>query len=310
MTYLLSIFATALGILMGANDVGNVLGPIAASGAFKINRLLIFSSITTFAGALFGGRSGILLNASLGKYSDFEIIAIYAASVIVISFFLLQKLPIALTQVIVGASVGVGIFNGTVEPKALFYVVVGWFLTPMIAFVFGYLGYAILAPLFRGIKNLYVRGIILKMALWCFALYGSFSLGANDVGKFAGFLYGQGYSLRVLLFFGGFALAIGIFSFGGRTVYTVARELIALDDFSSLVCVLSVSATVSFFATFGLPISSSHAVIGAMIGVGYSRGVRIRNEKVVRRIMFSWLEAPLFGGLISSLLFSIFRFLW
>lgn len=91
MTYLLSIFATALGILMGANDVGNVLGPIAASGAFKINRLLIFSSITTFAGALFGGRSGILLNASLGKYSDFEIIAIYAASVIVISFFFFKN---------------------------------------------------------------------------------------------------------------------------------------------------------------------------------------------------------------------------
>ncbi|ODN31383.1 inorganic phosphate transporter [Fervidobacterium thailandense] len=310
MDLILLSLSVALGIVMGANNIGNVVGPIVASGVFKVRRLLFFSSIAAFIGAIIGGRNGIFLNASLGKYDDLEITVIYVASVIVTSFFLRQKLPIALTQVIVGASVGVGVLNGTVDPRSLLFVVVGWFLTPVVAFGFGYLTYAVLAPLLRGVKNLFVRGIILKIALWFFALYGSFSLGANDVGKFAGFLYRRGYSLWEILVLGGLAISFGILSFGNRTVYTVARELMALDDFSSLVCVLSVSMTVSFFSTFGLPISSSHAVFGSMMGVGISRGVRVRNDKVARKILFSWLEAPLLGGLISSSLFSIFRFLW
>ncbi|HPV62680.1 MAG TPA: inorganic phosphate transporter, partial [Fervidobacterium sp.] len=224
--------------------------------------------------------------------------------------FLSRGLPIAMTQAIIGANIGVGLLVNGINAKLLFLIVIGWFLTPIISFALGFIFLKFFALIFRGIRNLQLRNVVLHTLLWIFTLYGAFSLGANNAGKISGTLYASGYNMILLLLLSGLSLALGILMLGKKTIYTVGRELIPLDDFSSMVSVLSSAFSIWLFSLVGLPVSASHASIGSMVGVGYSRGVRIQNKKIFRKILFSWIQAPLYGGLFSALLFSIYRLLW
>ncbi|HOQ39238.1 MAG TPA: inorganic phosphate transporter [Fervidobacterium sp.] len=295
---------------MGGNDAGNVLGPTVSIGIFKVRRTLIIFSIVVIIGALLGGATGVKTASTLVKVDVAGNVIINISAILVILIFLSKKLPIAVTQAIIGANIGVGLVAKELNIKLLLLIIIGWFLTPILSFVMGFIFYRFFALIFRGIKNLQMRNTVLYILLWIFTLYGAFSLGANNAGKISGILYASGYDMVLLLLMSGLSLALGIVLLGKQTIYTVGRELMPLDDFSSMVTVFSSAFSIWFFSLMGLPVSASHAAIGSITGVGYSKGVRIQNETVFKRILFSWIEAPLYGGLFSALLFSVYRLLW
>lgn len=299
-----------LGILMGGNDAGNVLGPTVSTGIFKARRTLLIFSIVVIIGALLGGATGVKTASTLVEVDTVGNAIINISAIMVCLIFLNRKLPIAVTQAIIGASVGVGLIARGLNVELLFFIIIGWFLTPVLSFGIGFAFNRSFGLIFRGIRNLQLRNVVLHVLLWIFTLYGAFSLGANNAGKISGILYASGYNMILLLLMSGLSLALGILMLGKRTIYTVGRELIPLDDFSSMVSVLSSAFSIWLFSLFGLPVSASHAAIGSITGVGYSKGVRIQNEKTFRKILFSWIQAPLYGGLFSALLFSIYKLLW
>ncbi|KAF2960913.1 inorganic phosphate transporter [Fervidobacterium sp. 2310opik-2] len=299
-----------LGIVMGSNDAGNILGPTVANGVFKQRKALIVSSIFVIAGAMLGGLPGMRVASSLVKTSIAEAIIINLSVISVTIYFLLNKLPISMTQVIVGANVGIGIVTKELDPKILLGIVFAWFLTPVISYTVSFAFFKTFSIIFKRIKNLQSRNILLMIMLWGFTIYGSYSLGANNAGKITGILYNKGINVYFLLFFSGITLALGIFLFGKRTIYTVGKELIPLDSFSSMVCIFSSSFSIWFFSQFGLPVSSAHAIVGSILGSGTARGTKIVNKNIFQKIVFSWIEAPILSGLFSALLLLIYRLLW
>lgn len=312
MVYSLLIFlpSIVLGIIMGATDAGNILGPTVANGIFKFKKAVVTCSIMVVLGSLLGGLPGLKVASSLSQLRIPEIIVINLAASIVSMFFLMQKLPVSITQAIVGANVGVGILNRQIEPKVLLVVTLGWFLTPVVSYVFGFILFKTFSSIFKKIKNIRFRTIFLRFSLWLFTIYGSFSLGANNAGKIMGVFYHKGFSVLLLLVLSGISLSLGIVLFGKRTIYTVGRELIHMDDFSAMVAVSSSAFTIWFFSLFGLPVSAAHAIIGGILGIGVANGTKITNKKVLKKVIFSWLEAPVYSGIFSGLLLSIYKLLW
>jgi len=293
---------------MGGNDAGNVLGPTVSTGIFKARRTLLIFSIVVILGALLGGSTGVKAASTLIEVDNAGNIIINISAALVSVIFLSRGLPIAMTQAIIGANIGVGLLANGINAKLLFLIVIGWFLTPIISFALGFIFLKFFALIFRGIRNLQLRNVVLHTLLWIFTLYGAFSLGANNAGKISGTLYASGYNMILLLLLSGLSLALGILMLGKKTIYTVGRELIPLDDFSSMVSVLSSAFSIWLFSLVGLPVSASHASIGSMVGVGYSRGVRIQNKKIFRKILFSWIQAPLYGGLFLHYYFQFTNF--
>ncbi|QAV33159.1 inorganic phosphate transporter, PiT family [Fervidobacterium changbaicum] len=305
--FLPSIF---LGIIMGGNDAGNTLGVTIGNGVFKAKKAITIAAIVVIIGAFLGGKPGLKLASGIVKVDLAGMVIINLSAAVVTLFFLRKGLPISMTQAIIGANVGVGILLKNINTQILLYIVLGWFSTPVVAFILGFTLQKVLSTMFRGIRNLQVRFYILRVFLWFFTIYGAYSMGANDVGKITGILYQRGYNSYLLLFIGGLSLSAGIVLLSKKTIYTLGRELIALDDFTAMMTVATQALTIWLYSLVGLPVSPAHAIIGSLVGVGYSKGTRLQNPKVFQKILFSWIEAPLYGGIFSALMYSIYKLLW
>ena len=80
---------------------------------------------------------------------------------------------------------------------------------------------------------------------------------------------------------------------------TIGKKITPLDSFSALVVVLVHSLTLHFFTQLGIPVSSSHAVVGAVIGVGLLNGSETVNRKTLLKIFIGWITTPLIAGILA-----------
>ena len=157
----------------------------------------------------------------------------------------------------------------------------------------------------------------IPIALWiagALALYMAWAIGANDVANAMGTSVGSG-ALTVW----GAILVAAIFEFagaffaGGHVTDTVRKGMldISLIDRDQLIHgmlgSLAAAGTLLVVATrFGLPISTTHAIVGAIVGFGVvSIGPEVVNWGKIGQIVLSWLTSPLLAGVIA---FGIFQF--
>jgi PiT family inorganic phosphate transporter len=73
---------------------------------------------------------------------------------------------------------------------------------------------------------------------------------------------------------------------------TVGRKLVRLDPFSALVVVLAGGVTVHFYTLMGVPVSTSQAVIGAVLGIGIIKGVQTIRRATLYGILAGWFLTP------------------
>ena len=104
---------------------------------------------------------------------------------------------------------------------------------------------------------------------------------------------------------GGLSIGLGIMTFSRRVMETVGRKLVRLDPFSALVVVLAEAITVHFYTIVGVPVSTSQAVIGAILGVGIVKGISTVKGRTLLNILIGWFLTPVIAGVISLLLFFI-----
>jgi len=88
---------------------------------------------------------------------------------------------------------------------------------------------------------------------------------------------------------------------------TVGKGIVPLDPFSALVVVLAEAFTLHLFTQVGVPVSSSQAVVGAVVGVGLVGGLRTISARMLLKIAVGWLTTPLAAGLIAVILILLAR---
>ncbi|MBW8041304.1 MAG: inorganic phosphate transporter [Planctomycetes bacterium] len=138
----------------------------------------------------------------------------------------------------------------------------------------------------------------------------AFAHGANDVANAIGPLaavveivkYGvipeQVPVEMWILVLGGGGIALGLAMYGYRVMRLVGTKVTEITPSRGVAADLSTMVTVLTFSKLGLPISTTHTLIGAIIGVGLARGITAINRKIVGSIFTSWLATiPVAGGL-------------
>ncbi|WP_448532356.1 anion permease [Pseudothermotoga sp.] len=294
-----------LGWSLGANDAANVFGPTIASGLIPHKPAMIFGSLFVVLGAIVGGSKGLLNVSAIttGLVLDSALAVLSAASTVTIMTVL--KFPVSTSQAVFGGIVGTNIFRFGFEnvnwaPMLKFVVV--WVLTPTGAAVISFLLYKILAILFRRIRSVQLQDRFITVGSWLVGFYGCYALGANNVGNVTGALVGNLLSVTEAALIGGLCIGLGMISFSKGVIATVGKGIIALDHFSGMVAVLAHSITVWVYSLVGIPVSSSQAIVGAVIGLGYARGAKLSNPRTVLNIVLAWVATPLVAGLISYIL--------
>ncbi len=148
----------------------------------------------------------------------------------------------------------------------------------------------------------------------------AFAHGSNDVANAVGPLaavvsvvksggqLGQKALLAPwILLIGGAGIVLGLLMYGRRVIATVGNNITELTPSRGFAATLAAATTVVLASGTGLPISTTHTLVGAVLGVGIARGIGALNLTVVRNIFMSWIVTLPAGGLLAVLFFYVFK---
>jgi inorganic phosphate transporter, PiT family len=318
-----------LGWSLGANDAANVFGTAVGTGMVRFAKAAFLCSLFVIIGAVVQGSGGAATLNSLGSVGELhQAFILTLAAAITVTGMSVLGIPVSTSQAIVGAIIGWNIIAGLpTDSRVLSKILLTWVLCPLLAASFAIPLYALLRSYTRISRtHLLKQDAMIRWGLLVIGAFGSYSLGANNIANVMGvfipavnlqeiqILFFSVSGAQQLFFIGALAIAAGIFTFSRRTMNTVGGKLFKLTPESALIVVLSHSLVLfvfsssslsDFIAGFGLPriplvpVSSSQAIVGAIIGLGLAKGGYGINFKVLGEIGLGWLATPVISGLIS-----------
>ncbi|MBL6945024.1 MAG: inorganic phosphate transporter [Rhodospirillales bacterium] len=321
-----------LGWSLGANDAANVFGTAVGTGMVRFVTAAMVCSVFLLLGAVISGAGAA---HTLGKLGSVNALAgsFAAAFSAALTVYWMTKagLPVSTSQAIVGAIIGWNWFSGSVtDAGALAKILATWVACPLLAGL-------IAVPLFhvttRTIKragfHLLRLDAYTRAALILAGAFGSYSLGANNIANVMGVFVPvspftdfnvAGFftftSIQQLFLLGAVAIGVGVFTYSKRVMLTVGSDLLPLSPVAAWVVVMSHSIVLFLFASEGLehllasaglptiplvPVSSSQAVVGAVVGIGLFKGGRNIQWRVLGTISGGWITTPIIAACVCFL---------
>lgn len=293
----------SLGWALGANNAANVFGTAVASRIVRYRTAIILCAVFVVVGALVEGGRGIRTLGQLTHQNELSALVTCLVAALTVTVMTALKLPVSTSQAIAGCAIGMGLY---VSPGQIGWIELGkmmlcWVGTPIGAAIMAFLLYPILAWMLERLRlNVVTRSIVLKIALIISGSYGAYALGANNVGNVTGVFYNTGLfgnNETILCLIGGLSIALGILTYSRNVMFTVGYRLVELDAFCALVAVLAMAGTVHVYAKLGVPVSTSQAIVGSVLGIGLLKGIKTVSRRTLVGILFGWIATPLLGGM-------------
>ena len=312
LVFFILIMGVAVGWSIGANDAANSLGTAVGSRVLNLKQAILLIVVFGFLGAYLQGAhvtktigKGIVPLDQLDKHVAMYValVASFAACVwVVLATY--WKMPISTSHSIVGAVAGAGLAIGApVRWKMLLDIFICWIFTPLGAAILGYIFFRVLQNLFyRFLPRKFIKPIVffLVIASGCYVAY---TWGANDVANATGVIAGVGVlTPKMSVIFGGLAIILGIMTWGYKVIETIGSEITRLLPIMALSAQLASAVNVHVYTLFGIPVSTSHSIVGAICGVGLVRGMRVLNFRIMKDMILCWLATPFISGLISLIM--------
>ena len=113
-----------------------------------------------------------------------------------------------------------------------------------------------------------------------------------------------------VLALGGIGIIVGLATWGWRVIETVGKRITDLTPSRGFSAEFSAAITIVLASKLGIPISTTHTLVGAVLGVGMARGLEALNLRTVRDIVISWVVTIPVGAVLTILLFYIFRWIF
>ncbi len=286
---------------LGANDSANIFGTGVASGVIKYKTAIVLTSLFVILGSILEGTKCIGTISSLTSLSSFYSFVCLLSAGLTMAVLTYYALPASTSQAIIGAIMGVAIFQGNPDFSKLYKIVICWILTPIGGIFFS----VILFKFFRRflinqVKSVKALNTLFFLGIVVTGSYGAYALGANNVANVTGVYVATGLiSSHYAALIGGFSIAFGVMTYSKKTMTTVGKGIVPLDPFSATISVLSEALTLHLFTQIGVPVSSSQAVIGAVAGIGIARDHRTINLRTLNKIVIGWISTPVAAAFLS-----------
>ncbi|NOZ13675.1 MAG: inorganic phosphate transporter [Acidobacteria bacterium] len=319
-----------LGWSLGANDAANVFGTAVGSRMIRFRTAAIVCGIFVILGSVIGGSG---TSATLGKLGAVSALggAFTVALSAAVSIFMMVKmrLPVSTSQAIVGAIIGWNLFAGkTTDATLLSKIVATWVICPILAGGIAAFLYVIIRFIVnRSSLHLLRQDQLTRYGLILVGAFGAYSLGANNIANVVGVfvpssplhdlvlpLVGKFGAAQQLFLMGGIAIAVGVATYSRGVMETVGANVVKLSPLAALIVVLAEATVLFIFASQGLngflashglpqiplvPISSSQAAIGALVGIGLVRGGKGIHYSLLGKISLGWVTTPVLASIIT-----------
>lgn len=318
-----------LGWSLGANDAANAFGTAVGTRMVRFKTAALVASIFVILGAIIDGSGPVKTLNELGAVNALAgSFTVALAAGLSVTIMTKLKLTVSTSQSIIGAIIGWNLFAGlSIDWHLLGKIVATWVFSPVLAAVFAILFYYLFKKLLWQLNvHMLRQDAYNRLALLVVGAFGAYSLGANNIANVMGVFVPaspfpqinifNGFTIssqQMLFLVGAFAIAVGIYTYSDRIMQTVGSSIFKLTPVAALIVVLSESLVLFLFASQGLkswlesmglpsiplvPVSSSQAVIGALIGIAIAKGGKGVNYTILRRIAIGWVITPILAALI------------
>ena len=290
-----------LGWSLGANDSANIFGTGVATGTIRYGTAILLTACFVMLGAVLEGPKCMQVLSDLSRLRALDAFFCTLAAAITMTALTAAAVPASSSHAIIGAILGVGIIQGAADFSRLFKIVTCWVLTPISGIVFGYLLLRLISfCLDRTGLGIPQRNRIYYLGILFAGCYGAYSLGSNNVANVTGVYVGSGLlTPDFAALVGGVSIAVGVLTFSHKVMMTVGKGIAPLDPFTAFVTVLAGALTLHIFTQIGIPVSSSQAIVGAVVGVGLVGDVRTVSPRMLLRIGMGWVLTPLAAGVMA-----------
>lgn len=106
---------------------------------------------------------------------------------------------------------------------------------------------------------------------------------------------------------GGGGIALGLATYGYRVIATVGRDITEMTPTRGFSAEFGAATTVLIASRMGLPVSTTHTLVGSVIGVGFAQGIGALNMRVIRNIIGSWLATVPAAAIVGAAIFLALR---
>ena len=323
---------------IGANDLANAMGTSVGTGALSIRQVIIIAAIFEFLGAVFFGKrvtstiaKGIVPIDMISEIHPTIVVLGMLAAILAAGFWItlatFYNLPVSTSHSIVGSVLGFGLiaaFKGTIAFSDIHWVVLlkivaSWFISPVLGAILAYLTFSLVRSLFlhraSDLPLVEKKFISLQVVTAC---YIAFAHGSNDVANAVGPLSA---GLKVLgltgnevpiwvLIIGGIGMVIGLATWGYKVIETIGSKITELTPTRGFSAQFATATVVLLHSYSSLPISTTHTLVGSVIGVGLAGGIAAVDLGVIWKIISSWVATVPIAALTSALIYLGLEVIW
>jgi PiT family inorganic phosphate transporter len=296
---------------IGANDTANCIGTSVGCGLISFRRAAILVAAFAIIGAMFQGQH-VMKTISKGIVNtELDYLAVCVAlfcSGFFVTLATFYRIPTSTSQAVVGGVVGIGLAVGAeVNFRKILLIAESWIICPVLVMMLSFGSMYWVAMTLRKFET---RTLLFQNAFGWLAIasacYVAYSMGANNAGNAVGPIANLDiFPPKLLLFIGGVSIAVGAITFGQKVADTVGKGITPLDIPAAFVAQVASAFGMHLFSLFGIPVSTSSAIVGAVVGVGLVKGARAISKKTIMTILLGWILTPMLAGTFSYLLYKL-----
>ncbi len=305
-TIIISILVVIGAFLMGSGNMESV-------NDLAINNAVIPSSDQA-AELLKNGESNLALKSAIKAF----IIFVCAAGTVFLMSYL--KFPVSANQSITGAIIGWGIFHANYSDPAVMsgnLKQIGkfastWLLCPLGAAIISFIIVKLAQKfLVNKLTSLSHYDSMIKIGYLIAGAYASFSIGMNSSANVTSLYYGEVAEgiktnlltdARLTCTIGGLAIALGVLTYSKKVMMTVGESIAPLTQIEGFLVIIAMATTIVLLGNFmKIPVSTSQAVVGAVVGAGLTKSIKCVNFGVFKNIAIAWVSSPLMAGVLTYL---------
>ncbi len=327
-SHLFLIVASLIGVALvfdyinGFHDAANSIATVVSTRVLSPGQAVIWAAFFNFVAAFtFGTAVAKTLGKGMIDITQVTFAVIFAGLVGAIVWDLITwyvGLPTSSSHALIGGYAGAAI------AKAGFLVIIpsGWtktliyiILAPLLGLVLGFLITVAIMWIFQRSSPRRVDRLFRKLQLVSAAAY-SLGHGTNDaqktMGIIAGVLFTAGYMKTFtipiwVILAAHTAIALGTLSGGWRIIHTMGSKITRLQPVGGFAAETAGAITLFLASSLGIPVSTTHTITGAIIGVGATRRLSAVRWGVAQRIVWAWVLTIPMAGLIGATTYWIVR---
>ncbi|HET7436378.1 MAG TPA: inorganic phosphate transporter [Thermoanaerobaculia bacterium] len=316
--------ALAFDYINGFHDAANSIATVVSTRVLSPGQAVIWAAAFNFIAAFtFGTAVAKTIGKGMIDLSAVTFGVIFAGLMGAIVWDLITwyyGLPTSSSHALIGGYAGAAIANAGIDAivpsgwtKTLLYII----LAPMFGLILGLVITVLILWIFRRQTPMRVDRVFRKLQLLSAAAY-SLGHGTNDaqktMGIIAGVLVTAGYLKKFeipmwVVLAAHAAIALGTLSGGWRIIHTMGSKITRLQPVGGFAAETAGAITLFIASSFGVPVSTTHTITGAIVGVGATRRLSAVRWGIAGRIVWAWVLTIPMAGMIGAGTFLLIKLL-